>query len=313
MANPDYSEAFDYADTRGRKGAGVSSMLGWLGAACSVALVAGLGWWVYDLAMRDVNGIPVIKALAGPAREAPADPGGFIAPNQGLAVNAVAAKTTDDPAADKIHLAPDATGLTASDQPVPELQLQQQAQPTPQVAATIPAAPPPPDVVDQSKVVVQASSGTDLRDAVNAALADAGIAVPASAAKPKDQRPQSRPAATAAPVVVASAAPLTASSAKAASPAKPVDVDPASLAQGTPLVQLGAYDSTDIARGAWDTAESRFQPFLQDKQRVIEKADVGGRTFYRLRVYGFQDMADARRFCAALKAEHADCIPVLVR
>jgi hypothetical protein len=43
---------------------------------------------------------------------------------------------------------------------------------------------------------------------------------------------------------------------------------------------------------------------------VIEAAQSGGRTFYRLRAHGFATDEDARRFCAALKAEETDCIPV---
>ena len=50
-----------------------------------------------------------------------------------------------------------------------------------------------------------------------------------------------------------------------------------------------------------------------EKRRVIEKATSGGRTFYRLRAEGFADLPDARRFCAALVAEKADCIPVVTR
>ena len=61
------------------------------GGLTSLALVVGLGVWGYKLAVRDVNGVPVIQALDGPMRISPADPGGEVADNQGLAVNTVAA------------------------------------------------------------------------------------------------------------------------------------------------------------------------------------------------------------------------------
>jgi hypothetical protein len=32
-----------------------------------------------------------------------------------------------------------------------------------------------------------------------------------------------------------------------------------------------------------------------------------------LRALGFEDLADARRFCSALVAEKAECIPVVTR
>ena len=46
---------------------------------------------------------------------------------------------------------------------------------------------------------------------------------------------------------------------------------------------------------------------------MIQKAQSGGRTFYRLRAHGFEDLADARRFCALLVAEGPDCIPVVTK
>ena len=46
---------------------------------------------------------------------------------------------------------------------------------------------------------------------------------------------------------------------------------------------------------------------------MIQEAESGGRTFYRLRALGFDDLSDARRFCSVLVAENADCIPVTAR
>ena len=46
---------------------------------------------------------------------------------------------------------------------------------------------------------------------------------------------------------------------------------------------------------------------------VVQSAQSGGRTFYRLRAHGFAGEDDARRFCAALLAENAACIPVAQR
>ena len=42
--------------------------------------------------------------------------------------------------------------------------------------------------------------------------------------------------------------------------------------------------------------------------RVIQKAESGGRTFYRLRAPGFNDIAEARRFCSAV-SEKAEFTP----
>ena len=67
-------------------------------------------------------------------------------------------------------------------------------------------------------------------------------------------------------------------------------------------------------------------PYLQDcymdwamearrdlERRLIEPAASGGATFYRLRVEGFADLDDARRFCEVFKAEGAECVPTAVR
>ena len=82
---------------------------------------------------------------------------------------------------------------------------------------------------------------------------------------------------------------------------------------GTRLVQFGAYDSPEAARGVWDTLDVKFGEFLRGKQRVVQEAVSGGKTFYRLRAMGFADINDARRFCAALVADRQACIPVVVR
>ena len=82
---------------------------------------------------------------------------------------------------------------------------------------------------------------------------------------------------------------------------------------GTALVQLGAFDSEAIARTEWLRLKKKFPSFMAERARVIQRADRGGRVFYRLRANGFSDVNDARRFCALLVANNADCIPVTVR
>ncbi len=52
---------------------------------------------------------------------------------------------------------------------------------------------------------------------------------------------------------------------------------------------------------------------LTEKSRVVQTAQSGGRTFYRLRASGFADEGEARRFCSALLAEDTACIPVALR
>ena len=98
-------------------------------AVASLALLAGVGWWGQDLVMRDVTGIPVVRALDGPMRSSPENPGGQLAAHQGLSVNSVAAQGGSAKPADQLTLAPPPVGLAEEDQ----------------TAAALPAAPAEPE------------------------------------------------------------------------------------------------------------------------------------------------------------------------
>ena len=61
MADIDFDDFDqDYPVTRS---AAPSRWVNVIGATCSVALVLGLVVWGYKLAVRDVNGVPVVRAL----------------------------------------------------------------------------------------------------------------------------------------------------------------------------------------------------------------------------------------------------------
>ena len=86
-----------------------------------------------------------------------------------------------------------------------------------------------------------------------------------------------------------------------------------SLAAGTRLVQLGAFDDEAAAIRDWDRLTGQFPDTFAGKSRVIQQAVSGGRTFFRLRAHGFADEDQARQFCAVLLNDQAACIPVLIR
>ena len=88
-------------------------------------------------------------------------------------------------------------------------------------------------------------------------------------------------------------------------------IDPATIPPGTRLVQLGAYGSEDVAKAEWANAIANFGDYMVGKERVVQQAETGGRTFWRLRALGFEDLSDARRFCAVLVSDGANCIPVV--
>jgi hypothetical protein len=272
------------------------------GAVCSVALVVGLAVWGYRLAMRDIAGVPVIRALEGPLRVAPDDPGGEQADHQGLAVNDVAAEGAAAPIADRLVLAPRPVELTLEDQAG-------LAAPTASDAEMQPAR-----LDNPAEMIPVTPSATDdaVADALTAALEDAtldpGVEVaaldanglpPPEGAVTRSPRPQPRPDRT----------PEQA----AATPPAPVEMDPATLEVGARLVQFGAFETDKEARAEWVRLAGRFGDLMAGKAMVIQPAESGGRTFFRLRAHGFEGEDEARRFCSALVAENASCIPVAHR
>lgn len=283
------------------------------GAVCSLGLIVGVGIWGYNLAVRDVTGIPVIRAAQGPMRIAPANPGGEIADHQGMAINAVAELRPSDTMPDEIVLAPapiqlsleDTAGLVAPSPLVVEA-----SAPAPLTALAPRDEPLATETLGEEMPIV---SSTD--DAVALALeavlagdepSDVGADVGADAGADglaRSPRPMPRPG----------RAELTSVETVAASAVAIPEMDPAQIAIGTRLVQLGAFDTADDARTEWVKLFGRFGDLMSGKSMVLQTAESGGRSFVRLRAYGFDGEDDARRFCAALVAENAACIPAAHR
>ncbi|WP_254054638.1 SPOR domain-containing protein [Roseovarius sp. EL26] len=279
----------DFQSQADQGGAGaVSKMTNLMGAGISLALLVGLGMWGYDLLVRDVSGVPVVRAAEGPMREAPEDPGGKQALNQGLAVNNVAAQGIAEGPAEQLILAPEPLELSLDDLEVATVADTDTAPAQEEIAA------PATNQIELAVLQVAEDAPKEVAEAPEAKVIKAGLA--------KSLRPQLRPA------NLSKAKPVSATA-----PAVALDVDPASVPVGTRLAQLGAFESDAVARSEWARLSGTFGDYLEGKQRVIQKATSGGRVFYRLRAMGFADLSDARRFCSAFVAEGADCIPVVSR
>ncbi|MFQ6552417.1 SPOR domain-containing protein [Aestuariibius insulae] len=287
------------------------------GAVMSLALMIGVAVWGYKLFVRDVTGIPVVRAVDGPMRQAPDNPGGTIASHQGLAVNEIAAVGVASGPQDALMLAPGALDLSGEDIPSEELtpvvETAEVAEPSDGPATGLTA----PMIVEAygleeaevpSAVETAATQSVAAVDPIQAVLEAVVLDVPASMIVPasvpgvvRSERPRMRPA----------GARLRPARAEAPSAAAPVSAD--AVPVGAHLIQLGAYDSEAVAKSEWTRLSGRFSDYLTVKSPVIQEAERGGRTFYRLRAAGFEDMSDARRLCSALKAAGADCIPVVAR
>ncbi len=297
------------------------------GAACSVALILGLGVWGYKLAVRDVTGVPVFRAVEGPLRVAPADPGGQQASHQGLSVNAVAAAGTARPVPEALRLAPKAVDLVEEDVAgLADLPVANEVSAASATLAATAMAPLP-----------GAMETGEEQDAVAAALAEALAVEDEAATVPAPDvlslTDETAAAEIAMPEAVAGNAPAAAPAlrprarpadlgrtASAAAPAAdtaaappPAELDAASLPAGSHLVQMGAFDDEAAARREWTRLQGLFPDLLGGKSMVVQAAQSGGRTFYRLRAAGFDGAEAARGFCSELLKGNATCIPVVQR
>lgn len=311
MAEVDFDDFEDAVYAPAREDARAARMGRWLnyaGAASSVALVVLLAVWGTKLVLRDVNGVPVMRALDGAMRVAPSDPGGELATNQGLSVNAVASTGVASPVADQVVLAPAATALTEDDaaglaQPVGGVAAAPAQAPVISADATALTGPAPETTATTPEMTADAAAPADAApalDPVAAAVAEA-MAEDPGAGMAKSLMPRARPGAAAR------------ASAPAAAAAPAAELDPATIAAGTRLAQLGAFDTPEEARARWSLLAGQYGEVMAGKSIVIQPAQSGGKTFYRLRAHGFESEDDARRFCAVLLAGNSDCIPVAQR
>lgn len=296
------------------------------GAAVFLGLVVAMGLWSYRLGTRDAAEVPVIRAMEGPVRIQPEDPGGARAAHQGLEVNAVLAGT---PAP-----APEARQVTA---PPPEPMPALAEEDAPQGALIVAAArafaeppdetadlrmPPSEEIGDPALETVVVGEGPDLSALVAEARGGAE-AIPDNAAElaalaPEaagaSQRPLSRPG-NLVRVRAQAAAPAAATPARQTPPPAQTAAAPpeaARVSTGSRLVQLGAYDSEDLTRRAWEQMVARHPDLLSGKSLHVERATSNSRVFYRLRVAGFADTEETRVMCESLRARSVDCIPVTV-
>ena len=281
----------------------------WVGAALSLSLLTGAIGWSYQLIVRDINQIPIVRAQLGPLRVAPDDPGGLTAANQGLSVTQLA--VNERPLlSDEIFLAPAAEVLSEENV---ALQISEENS----------------SITNKEKfdiLEVSTENSLDLKilpEQNATGLASNNEAVLSTAAfSPKKLEIEN---------AVSLALSLTNevdSSFNSLRPKiRPVvlnQIQTDNIAQsatnelvvtapiGSAVVQLGAFESKSLAQIEWQRLEALLGSVLTSKNMMVQKAESGGRVFYRLRAFGFDDLSDARQFCSAVNDKVA-CIPVVTR
>ena len=277
----------------------------WIGAVLSLSLLAGAIGWSYKLVVRDINQIPIVRAQLGPLRVAPDNPGGLTAANQGLSVTQLA--VNEKPLlSDEINLAPAAEILNEETSAL----LLREVDKLNQIDETYEIK----EINAENTISLDGSSGAmkgetaskteslvaqvafsqkkvEIENAVSLALSITSEFDPSLTSL----RPKTRPRSVQQNrELIVSKEPMS------------------KLPIGSAIVQLGAFDSKSLAESEWLRFEKLLGSILAPKQMIIQKAESGGKTFYRLRASGFNDISDARQFCTAISDKVA-CIPVVTR
>jgi len=281
------------------------------GAVVFLGVVSAMGLWSYRLGTRDAAEVPVIRAMEGPARIQPEDPGGAQAAHQGLEVNTVLSGVPAPVAR---------TPATTAPLPVVPALAEEDA---PQGALIVAAARAFAEPADAAGDDLQMPLGEDgIETVVVEGAPDLGALVAETLAAEAEAtgaeagaRPRSRPGnlqrvRAQAPAVTAAATPPAAAATRpAAAPAREV----ASVSSGSRMVQLGAYDSEQSTRQAWSRLVAQHGDLFAGKSLYAERATSNSRVFYRLRVAGFSNTEQTRVMCEQLKARGIDCIPVTLQ
>jgi len=281
----------------------------WTGAALSLSLLAGAIGWSYQLIVRDISQIPIVRAQLGPMRVAPDNPGGLTAANQGLSVTQLA--VNQKPLlSNEIHLAPAAEILNAENLAL-------------QITEDVKS-----NTDDERFEIKEVNAENVLNLTLLSNETEAGSGAKEEAVLSKVAFSQKKIEIENA---VSLALSITSDPATSLTSLRP-KIRPMSFRQnstttkdqmvanypnfklptGSAVVQLGAFDSKDLANSEWQRVEKLLGSILISKKMVVQKAESGGKIFYRLRASGFNDISDARQFCTAISDKVA-CIPVVTR
>lgn len=114
--------------------------------------------------------------------------------------------------------------------------------------------------------------------------------------------PSAKPAAKPVPTRVAA---KSSQARMAATEAASQPIAPKKPGADTHLVQLGSWDSHDMAKEGWAKLKRKF-PQLKDHDVVITEALVNGKTYFRVAAAGF-GLSDARSMCRTVKSGGGGC------
>jgi len=88
------------------------------------------------------------------------------------------------------------------------------------------------------------------------------------------------------------------------------EVKTSPVATGDWMLQLGAFSTNASAEKAWDSFGKKYGTVLEGLAPDYQKAEVKGKTLFRLRAGGFASRADATARCDDLKKQGGSCLVV---
>ena len=263
-----------------------------------LAMFAGFVWLAYsEGVVRGRSEIPVVTAEAGPARVAPANPGGAAAPYKGFKIYEQPAPPDEDTAQDVSPRTP----VEAKVAPAPA------ASTTPKPIATVAATPalkPAPVAKTQVPQAKSVAPPVKMAEATPAPKPAPAAKTPAPTT-PAPKAAAAAPAQPSAPLAPATAAPKQLA---ANAPPAPAPVVQAPAASGAYVLQIGAYKSQAEADAAWNTYKAKHATLLAGYSPNVAQADLGDKgIWYRLRIAGFSSKDVASALCDRLKADGGGC------
>lgn len=252
---------------------------GWLflGAALVVfVLFVVVVWNTFQLGVRERDSSPVIAADAEPYRVPPADPGGYEAPDQDLAVNRLREGGTQD---------------------------QGDTDQTPSEPRDVREEPIDPPQRELPAARVETADADAMDEPVTQALDDTS--------EPEATPPTPRPAPRESQPDPVREQPVrdtpTEPVAQEPEPSSPALA--AATSSGPFVAQIAAYRSSSDAESGWLSFVTRFPELASGRAPDIQRADLGERgVYHRLRIAGFATREDAAAYCEALQDNGQACL-----
>lgn len=266
-----------------------SGIMKWIPTIMLVSVIAGfvmIAYYAYNSGKQQPlkdDDLLVVEAEKTPVKEKPEDPGGMKFPNQDKTIFETFSNSPTPPKVERV--------LPAPEEPITSAE---PAAGTPENAET-PKAEETPDnnggnnesVISDNNAESNKTESAEKSDKKESSATEVKKveAVGVDDRKPAETKTEAKPAT-----------------------GKPKAGEQKSAAKSGGLkIQLGAYASEKEATETWHKIQKRF-PSIAGKTSSISRADVKGKTFYRLRLGGFADKAAATELCKNLSAKGQGCM-----